>query len=91
MGPERYARTVTLIDGREVSSASEEWRHECEARTVLRMGGRDVRRAYLDKVGARRGKPAMFALEDTLVKLWKIERAKLILESGQDAVQPSES
>lgn len=37
---------VTLIDGREVSSSSEEWRHECEARYLLSMGLED-RRAML--------------------------------------------
>lgn len=38
---------VTLIDGRQVSNYSEEWRHECEARAILAIPGIRWRRAHL--------------------------------------------
>ena len=38
---------VTLLDGRQVSSWSEDWRHECEARAVLALPTLRQRRAYL--------------------------------------------
>lgn len=38
---------VTLIDGRQVDSSSEEWRHECEARAILAIPGIRWRRAHL--------------------------------------------
>jgi hypothetical protein len=49
-------RTVTLLDGREVDSASEEWRHEAEARAIAaghppRLAGR--RRAQARQGGGR--------------------------------------
>lgn len=47
-------RMVTLIDGREVSNYSEEWRHECEARHIARLPSKADRHAYLAKVGERR-------------------------------------
>ena len=40
-------RTVTLADGRQVSSWSEDWRHECEARFILAMPTLRKRRAIL--------------------------------------------
>lgn len=42
-----FERLVTLLDGRQVSSWSEEWRHECEARTILAMPSLRQRRAFL--------------------------------------------
>lgn len=38
---------VTTWDGRQMSSWSEAWRHECEARAVLAMPTLRQRRAYL--------------------------------------------
>lgn len=53
---------VRLLDGREVDSASEEWRHECEARHVAKMDGA-ARSDYLSQVGQKRGAEAMRTLE----------------------------
>lgn len=62
--------TVTLRDGRQVSSWSEEWRHECEARAILSMPTPDERRKQLDLVEARRGKVARKALELEITAQW---------------------
>ena len=76
----------TLIDGRGVSSSSEEWRHECEARAILAMPTRDRRRCYLygytdQRTGKKvrglvdiRGKAAVEALEQTIWKLWSMRK-----------------
>lgn len=73
---------VTLIDGRQVLSDSEEWRHECEARTILSMpGGLSARRRYLygtmdDKgvlrggVRQKRGEEAVKRLQETMTAIW---------------------
>lgn len=65
---------VKLIDGREVASDSEEWRHECEARMVCGRPTIDQRRGYLDKVEKARGKPARQALEATIREIWNATR-----------------
>lgn len=39
--------SVVLIDGRQVCSWSEDWRHECEARHVLSFSTLMERRQYL--------------------------------------------
>jgi len=86
-------KMVTLIDGREVSNHSEEWRAECEARAVCRMGGqwredsesgkrffirpRVVRKLYCEAVEKKRGKEAADALRDLVVKVWNAEFANL--------------
>lgn len=73
--------TVTLHDGREVLSDSEEWRHECEARTVIAMRGQAERRGYLrgrlDDGGTlrggvlqKRGLAAVERLEHTIKQIW---------------------
>lgn len=76
---------VRLADGREVDNASEEWRHETEAREILRWPlGR--RRAFLygttDDNGKRvpgvhqmRGAAEVKRLEDTLTRLWEAKKA----------------
>lgn len=72
---------VTLHDGRQVLSDSEEWRHECEARTVIAMRGTAARRAYLrgklDDNGTirggviqKRGLAAVERLEHTIKQIW---------------------
>lgn len=64
------AATVTLLDGREVSSSSEAWRHESEARAIAALPTLAERRAWLDDIERRRGKPAADALRDTMRALW---------------------
>lgn len=75
------ASEVVLRDGRTVSSYSEEWRMECEARAVLRMPSTYERRRYLfgapddrgNMVGGiakKRGKDAADKLAAVVKQLW---------------------
>lgn len=61
---------VKLLDGREVSSDSEEWRHLCEARTVAAMPTIEARREYLKAVEYQRGVAVRLALQATIVAIW---------------------
>lgn len=72
---------VTLHDGRQVLSDSEEWRHETEARTIIAMPGQAARRAFLrgkvDDTGTlrggvlqKRGLAACERLEHTVKQIW---------------------
>lgn len=72
---------VALHDGRHVQNDSEEWRHECEARTIIAMPTVGQRRAYLrgtldDKgvhrngVLQKRGEAAVQRLEATIKAIW---------------------
>ena len=63
--------TVTLIDGRQVDSASEEWRNETEARAIAALRTLDERRAWLEAIEKRRGKPAADRLRETMKQLWE--------------------
>jgi len=67
--------TVTLADGRQVPSDSPEWRHECEARTILDMPNKQVRLEFLDKIEKRRGANARRELEQSIMTLWHARRA----------------
>lgn len=67
--------TVTLADGRQVLSDSPEWRHECEARTILDMPNKQVRLELLDKIEKRRGANARRELEQSIMTLWHARRA----------------
>lgn len=77
--------TAALLDGTLVDTSSEEWRHECEARTILTKWSRlSDRRAYLyggllngkqfRGVRAVRGDEAVKRLEITMTALWKRRR-----------------
>ena len=68
-------KLVTLIDGRQVSYRSEEWRAECEARHVARIPFRDERHGYLDGVEKNRGKEARVALQKLAEKIFYAELA----------------
>jgi hypothetical protein len=74
MTPPSSMATVTLIDGRQVDSASEDWRHECEARHVARLPSRDARRAYIERVTAKRGAQAGQALQALATQIYTTER-----------------
>lgn len=76
---------VTLHDGSQVLSDSEEWRHECEARTIIAMPTVATRRAYLrgtlddhgkhrDGVLQKRGEDAVRRLEATIKQIWYSQR-----------------
>lgn len=58
-----------LIDGRMVSTSSEDWRAECEARYALKM---DLtrRRAFIEAVEKQRGKPAADKLRASIKAVW---------------------
>lgn len=77
--------TVTLHDGTEVLSDSEEWRHEAEARTIIAMPSVGRRRAYLrgmiddsgkhrDGVLQKRGEASVLRLEATIKQIWYSSR-----------------
>lgn len=78
---------VTLHDGRQVLSDSEEWRHECEAQYVLQKAAVSARRAYLrgtlDAHGKlrggileKRGEAAVQELERTIKRIWYARRGQ---------------
>jgi len=58
--------SVTLRDGRVVSSNSEAWRLECEARTILK---RRDRKEYLEKVRQKRGVDAAVELRNEMLAI----------------------
>lgn len=65
--------TVTLIDGREVDSASEDWRHECEARAICALPSTIERRTWLEGIDHKRGKAeGDHRLRTTIKALWNL-------------------
>jgi hypothetical protein len=68
---------VSLIDGREVDSTSEEWRHECEARYIANIPTREQRHDYLAIVTKRRGPEAGQALARLAQQIYTAQRAAL--------------
>jgi hypothetical protein len=65
---------VTLLDGRQVDSGSEEHRHECVARMVAARPTLAERREYLEVVERRRGVAAADRLRATMKQLWEARR-----------------
>ena len=63
-------RAVTLLDGREVDSASEDWRHECEARHIAKLPTLADRRAWLEVIEHKRGKAEADRLGRTMGEIW---------------------
>lgn len=66
----------TLIDGREVSEDSEEWRHEEEARAIAALQTLNERRAWVEYIEKTRGKPAADRLRATMTALWDARNTK---------------
>ena len=64
-------RIVTLLDGRQVDSASEERRHEAEARAIANLQTLPERRAWLEGIEHRRGKAEADRLRATMRQLWE--------------------
>lgn len=60
-----------LVDGREVDSASEAWRHECEARWILKLPSLQQRREWLASLEPKRGKTEVQRLKQTMEALWR--------------------
>lgn len=71
-------KTYTTHDGRQVDGSSEDWRAECEARTILRMPT-SQRQNYLHLVGKRRGEEAMRDLRNTVQTMWTDDTARELL------------
>lgn len=67
--------TVTLIDGRQVSSDSEHWRHECEARHIAALPTSEARHDYIAVVRKRRGDDAGAALQALAIAIYNANRA----------------
>jgi hypothetical protein len=63
--------TARLIDGREVPTDSEEHRHECEARAILRLPTLGQRREWLESIERKRGKKEADRLRQTMGKIWE--------------------
>lgn len=70
------ARIVALADGTQVSSYSEEWRRECEARSVLRLPSLFDRKQRLRALEKTRGKPAVDQLRESMTAVWKAAQAE---------------
>lgn len=68
------AREVTLHDGTVVSSYSEAWRAECEARAVVNMATLQQRRDYLAGVEKKRGPASAQELRRHVARLWEAIR-----------------
>lgn len=64
-------RTARLIDGTEVRTDSEAWRHETEARAIAALPSLAQRRAWLDDIERKRGKAAADRLRTTMRQLWE--------------------
>jgi hypothetical protein len=67
-------KTVTLIDGREVSRDSLEWRDETLARHVLAMLSLEHRRLWIEDFEKRRGASAADTLRSNMIALHKAAR-----------------
>lgn len=63
-------REVALSDGTVADSASDAWRAECEARSLLRLPSKRHRVDYLARVEAKRGPESRAALEALALALW---------------------
>lgn len=74
----------TLHDGRQVAGDSEDWRHECEARTLLAMP-LHKRKAQLGLVAERRGRVARQQLEATMMALWIARQGKMLADLNEAA------
>ena len=70
-----WDRPVQLHDGSTVSSYSEDWRADCEAREILAMASKSERQAYLERVEKRRGQPATDRLRAVIMRVWEARRA----------------
>lgn len=64
----------TLIDGRQVESDSEEWRHETEARHIASLPTLAERRTWLEAIENKRGKGEADRLRKTMGEIWKAKQ-----------------
>lgn len=68
---------VTLRNGDQVGSTDERWRFECQARTILNMASKHLRKVVLAKWEERHGRPSAYALETEILALWKARQPTL--------------
>lgn len=69
--------TAALIDGTLVDTASERWRAECEARTLLNMPLHQ-RKRVLNLVEQKRGRQAADQLRGDVMTLWVARQAAML-------------
>lgn len=82
-------KPVTLHDGRVVDDYSEDYRHECEAITILKMPT-SVRESFIQKVGAKRGDIEARRLRNTVQSIWIMRTAREIIELQRTDLLESE-
>lgn len=66
--------------GAPVDTYSDEWRHECECKTLLRMVDADARNAYLTKIERRRGAEAATRLRVDAAALFLLRNPEKVWE-----------
>lgn len=64
----------TLISGHQVDNYSEEWREECEARSIVNMPTIQQRRDYLAYIRKNRGEDSANRLENIVREIWEINK-----------------
>lgn len=67
---------VVMVNGKEVCTYSDEWKAECELRTVMRFPDKArkpkvTKLMYLDMVEKERGYPTRKAMRDEMVKRYR--------------------
>ena len=62
---------------------TEEWRHECEINSVLRMPTRERHAAYLALVERHRGKAAADRIKQELLRAWNERLANRNADDGE--------
>ena len=78
-GRSHLAYGVVVVNGKEVCTYSDEWKAECELRTVMRFPDKArkpkvTKLMYLDMVEKERGYPTRKAMRDEMVKRYKREK-----------------
>lgn len=68
-------RIVRLLDGRDVCSCSDDWRHESECRWAFHKLDLRQRREHLAAVAAKRSPEARKRMEDTITVLHSMRKA----------------
>lgn len=63
-----------LIDGKEVDSDSDEWRHQTEAQHILNLRTLAERRAWLEDIASKRGAAEADRLRQTMGRIFDARR-----------------
>lgn len=67
-------KTATLMDGSQVCTWCDHWRHECEANAILHFPTLAARRDQLAKVEEKRGTAERLRLQKTMMALFNQRR-----------------